>query len=37
MWKSFEKHQKLKNLSCLFIALNPIQVDSRIKLAIIYD
>ena len=34
MWKSFEKHQ---NLSCLFIALNPIQVDSRIKLAIIYD
>ena len=35
--KSFEKHQRLINLTRLHIALNPIQVDSRIKLAIISD
>ena len=26
--KSFKKHQKLRNLTCLYIALKPIQVDS---------
>ena len=31
------KHQKLRNLTGLYIALKPIQVDSRMKLAIISD
>ena len=30
--KTFEKHQNLRNLTCLYIALNPIKVDSNIKL-----
>ena len=31
----YEKHKKI--LTCLYIVLKPIQVDSRIKLAIISD
>ena len=37
MLKSFEKHQKLRSLTCFYIALKFIQVDSRIQLAIISD
>ena len=37
MQKAFEKHQKLRNLTCSYIALKPIQVDSKIKLANISD
>ena len=33
--KLFEKDQKIRNFTCLYIALNSIQVESRIKLAII--
>ena len=32
-----KKKQKLRNLTCVYIALKPIQVDSRIILAIISD
>ena len=35
--KAFEKHQKLRNLTCFYIALKPIPVDGKIKLAIISD
>ena len=37
MLKAFEKHQKLRNLTCSYIALKPIQVSSKIKLANISD
>ena len=35
--KTFEKHQKLRNLTCIYTALKPILVDSKIKLANISD
>ena len=37
MQESFEKHKKIRNLTCLYVALKPIQVDRRIKLAIMSD
>ena len=37
MKNKFEKHQKLRNLTRLYIALKPIQVDSTRRLAIISD
>ena len=32
-----EKHPKKRNLTCLYIVLKPIQVDSTIKQTIIFD
>ena len=37
MYKSFAKHHILRNLTCLYIALKLMHVDSRILLAIISD
>ena len=35
--KTFKKHKKLRNLTCLYIALKSIQVDSQLKLENISD
>ena len=36
-FENFEKHQQLRNVTCLYIAFKPIQVERRIKRAIISD
>ena len=35
--KHLKNTKKIRNLTCSYIALKPIQVDSKIKLANIFD